>query len=173
MTEQLCSIADCDRAIYVAKLGYCTTHYSRYNRGTDLHAPVRPYVISDVARPKDIDDYDGWKAWMLARTEKQGDCLLMAGGHADRKSGYVYVKHKGKANRAHRLMASAKYRKPIDSLDSVHHSCSNRPCVNPDHLFEVTQKDNNIEMLERKAYQNRIAELEAALRELDPSHSLL
>jgi hypothetical protein len=36
-----------------------------------------------------------------------------------------------------------------------------RTCVNPAHLQAVTQQENAAEMLERKAYLARIAELEA------------
>lgn len=173
MTKELCSISDCERPIHVTKLGYCVTHYSRWYRGADLYAPVRPYFTSAVPRPKDINDYEGWQAWIISRSIKDGECLIMTGGHKHTGSGYVYVKHNNKANRAHRLMASAKYRKPIDLLDSVHHSCSKRACVNPEHLFEVTQNENTVEMLERKAYKKRIADLEDALRSIDPENALL
>jgi hypothetical protein len=37
----------------------------------------------------------------------------------------------------------------------------------------VTHRDNNAEMMARNSYVNRIAELEQALRELNPDHALL
>ncbi len=55
----------------------------------------------------------------------------------------------------------------------VHHVCANRRCVNPEHLQLVTQRENIAEMLERNYYLARIAELEAALSSVAPSHPAL
>ena len=56
---------------------------------------------------------------------------------------------------------------------AVHHACANRACCNPDHLRVVTPAENAAEMFERNSYIRRIAALEAALAELDPTHPLM
>lgn len=55
----------------------------------------------------------------------------------------------------------------------VHHRCSVRACCNPEHLQPTTLIENNLEMMERTGYRARIADLESALRELEPGHPLL
>lgn len=52
-----------------------------------------------------------------------------------------------------------------DSL-SIHHTCSNTLCVNPEHLRAVTSLDNMIEMMERKHYIKTIARLNAEVKRL-------
>lgn len=44
---------------------------------------------------------------------------------------------------------------------TVHHKCANRLCCNPDHLQDVTLRENMAEMFERQSLKDRIAELEA------------
>lgn len=46
-------------------------------------------------------------------------------------------------------------------------------CVNPNHLQQVTARENIAEMLARNDYVRRIAALERALAEADPQHPLL
>lgn len=45
--------------------------------------------------------------------------------------------------------------------------------MRPEHLQPVTAVENNAEMLARAAYEKRIAELEAVVREIAPDHDVL
>jgi hypothetical protein len=88
------------------------------------------------------------------------------------KGGYPVHKFGKKQVQVHRLSLEAKHGKPLGT-QAAHHICSNSACVNPDHLQPVTFRDNTAEMLQRKAYLDRIAELEAALADVSPGHPAL
>ncbi|MBH5146058.1 HNH endonuclease [Rhodococcus erythropolis] len=66
---------------------------------------------------------------------------------------------------AHRAVLTAVLGRPLGA-EAAHHTCANRACVNPDHLQPVTAAENTAEMLERRAYRARIAELERKLADL-------
>jgi len=88
------------------------------------------------------------------------------------KNGYPVQKWSNKQVQVHRLSLEAKHGRPLGS-QVAHHKCANSSCVNPNHLQPVTHRDNNAEMMQRRTYLDRIAELENALAEIDPSHPLL
>lgn len=87
-------------------------------------------------------------------------------------TGYVSIWLGDRAVPLHRLALETSQGFPLGSVQ-CHHICAVRPCCNPEHLQPATNLENTLEMRERHAYQHRIADLEDALRELDPSHPLL
>lgn len=87
-------------------------------------------------------------------------------------AGYPVVRIAGKTLAVHRLVLEAKHEAPLGS-QHAHHICANPACVNPEHLQPVTHRENVAEMLARKSYVSRIAELESALAAVDPENPLL
>lgn len=70
--------------------------------------------------------------------------------------GYGHFKAKGKLYRAHRL-AYTLFKGHIPDSLIVCHSCDNRKCVNPEHLWLGTHKDNAIDKVNKgRAVGNRI-----------------
>ena len=140
--------------------GLCKHHYMKqYAQGnisgskTALMTAIQdsdyPTVISEVAKYVD----------------HQGDCWVWSSTNS---RGYPQCK----GRMLHRAVLEAKCQSPLGT-QAAHHTCANRACVNPDHLQPVSQADNNTEMLQRRAYTRRIAELEQALAEVAPAHPTL
>ena len=74
---------------------------------------------------------------LLANTTPAGDCLRWNG--CKDKDGYGLSSIKGVKIPAHRAVMLLKHGK-VDGY--VLHTCTNRDCVNPEHLYIGTQKQN-------------------------------
>lgn len=57
-----------------------------------------------------------------------------------------------KSTSAHRGVYQAFYNVKLPRNMVVCHSCDNRLCVNPDHLWEGTHRDNTLDMIKKKRY---------------------
>lgn len=64
------------------------------------------------------------------------------------KNGYGGFSIKGRAVLAHRASCII-FKKDLDSSLLVLHKCDNRSCVNPEHLFYGTNKDNTQDMIKK------------------------
>lgn len=70
--------------------------------------------------------------------------------------GYGHFKSKGKLYRAHRVSYTL-FKGLIPHNKIVCHSCDNRKCVNPNHLWLGTNHDNSMDMVNKgRAVGNRI-----------------
>lgn len=87
-----------------------------------------------------------------ARVEKSDACWLWTGPLIN--AGYGKFKVESRTRSAHRFSYELRHG-PIPEGMIICHTCDNPPCVNPDHLFLGTNKDNSRDMVAK----NRAARL--------------
>jgi hypothetical protein len=79
--------------------------------------------------------------------EPNSGCLLWLGS-VDRK-GYGQLRFGGSLQPAHRLSLSVALGRPLPRGQLACHTCDVRSCINPDHLFLGTCKDNTADMMRK------------------------
>ena len=82
-------------------------------------------------------------------TDPETGCILWTGSRTT--NGYGQVRWNGRVWRAHRAAWLARHG-PIRKGLCVCHRCDVRPCINPDHLFLGTQKDNMADLAAKKGH---------------------
>ena len=125
---------------------------------------------SDLRKAYEANDYKG----MLEAIEKRAKVAETGCWEWKQldSTGYPRMIIEDKHIAVHRLSLEAKHEAPLGS-QAAHHICANTRCVNPEHLQPVTHRDNTAEMMARRAYVDRIAELEEAIKKLAPDHEVL
>jgi len=86
-----------------------------------------------------------WKK--VDKTSHPNNCWIWIAAKDGR--GYGFFTYHGKQIRSHRVSWIFKYGDIPDNLHVLHH-CDNPSCVNPDHLFLGTRKDNMQDMIRKK-----------------------
>src|SRR5438105_5704686 len=71
--------------------------------------------------------------------------------------GYGVMSYKGKAQHSHRISWLLHRRSSLGGFFVLHH-CDNKRCVNPNHLFLGTSKDNYDDMVKKGRYHDQGAQ---------------
>jgi hypothetical protein len=84
--------------------------------------------------------------WFWPKVQKGEGCWLW---QASTAQGYGLVQFEGRKQKAHRVSYMLRVGEIPADKPCVLHSCDNPSCVNPDHLFVGTKKDNTQDMLRK------------------------
>lgn len=117
--------------------GMCVPHYDRWVHATPPgDRPPAPRFR------RSFDDF----------VDRSQECWLWTGPR-DRK-GYGFWSGGGERGLAHRLSLARTTPPPDPSLMACH-QCDNPPCVNPEHLYWGTAKDNAADVMARGGVHNK------------------
>lgn len=90
------------------------------------------------------------------RVRPDGDCWRWI-GNVHPQTGYGAYSFRGKGYRAHRLSLMIHGVAVPDHLDACHH-CDNRWCVNPNHLYVGTRRQNMADCTARGRHNKPVGE---------------
>jgi hypothetical protein len=79
--------------------------------------------------------------------DKQSGCLIWTG--CLNKDGYAIIADKKKRIRVAKLLLEQKLSRRLKENHETCHTCNNRKCVNTEHLYEGTHKQNGLDMAKR------------------------
>lgn len=127
MYMKTCTQPNCDRVYYAKNL--CEAHYSRKRNGRNMEKPV-------VIVGNDLDRF-------MSHVEKTSDCWLWVGAQKGRGYGKFHLKGTASGVSAHRF-AYEYFKKKISPQMQIDHLCRVKLCVNPEHLEEVTNRENTL-----------------------------
>jgi len=130
-----CVVIGCDNK-HSAK-GFCNIHYQRLIRGVPLEGNERKSVEERIMG-KVSKEANGCWFWTGAKS----------GGDGREQYKYGYININGNARRVHRVLYSILKSEIPDGLHLLH-KCDTPICVNPDHMFIGTAKDNVDDMIQK------------------------
>ncbi len=90
---------------------------------------------------------------VLCQYPELGYCWICT-SHSKDNAGYVYIRRNKKNYVMHRYTYEKKYGFIPEGL-FVCHKCDNPSCINPDHLFVGSKRDNAIDMVQKERGGNQ------------------
>lgn len=88
-----------------------------------------------------------WEA-LFTRFEERGECWIWQGKILEPGMGYGLVSQHAKWTLAHRFSYKTFVGEIPDGMQVLHH-CDTPACINPEHLYLGTQKDNIQDMIHK------------------------
>ncbi len=124
-----CSQARCEKPAQTR--GWCKRHYDRWLRSGSPDFPEMTDPLTTV----------------LARTRKEGECLVWDGPTTD-PQGRGQVRYGGRPVRAH-VVVWTLTRGAVPQGQVIRHTCDVAACLNIEHMLLGTQADNMRDLQER------------------------
>lgn len=125
----VCFVESCDRNVYAKNL--CNVHYQRWKQ----HGTTSEEKLSRKTCSMSLIQ----RLQFYSQEVDENDCFIWQGRIG--KDGYGILWWKDYPYRAHRISYEL-YNGKIPEGKVVCHTCNNKLCVNPDHLYVATQAKN-------------------------------
>lgn len=130
--------------VYIVKFkktrSYCSNKCSSSIHNNKRHRSIPHYELNDKQNLERLSNL------LNKNTKKTDGCWLWTSSRS--KHGYGHLRWKNKYISAHRASYML-FHGEIQKNLVVCHKCDNPPCVNPDHLFIGTRKDNMQDMIKK------------------------
>ena len=94
------------------------------------------------------------KERFLSKIKEVNGCWEWQGSVSDKGYGQVTISRLSKSTMKSHRVSYLQYKGQIPEGLFVLHECDNRKCVNPDHLFTGTAKDNTDDMIRKGRYHS-------------------